>query len=67
MSSIVRESACENSFKIMSNVAKWTGHETKADKMRLTLVLTPPFYFFVFLGPYLWHMEVSRLGVESEL
>ena len=33
-----------------------------------------PFYififiylFFVFLGPYLWHMEVSRLGVKSEL
>ena len=22
---------------------------------------------FVFLGPYLWHMEVPRLGVESEL
>ena len=25
------------------------------------------FYFFVFLGPHLRHMEVSRLGVESEL
>ena len=25
------------------------------------------FYFFVFLGPHLWHMEVPRLGVESEL
>ena len=23
--------------------------------------------FFVFLGPYPWHMEVPRLGVESEL
>ena len=22
---------------------------------------------FVFLGPHLWHMEVPRLGVESEL
>ena len=22
---------------------------------------------FVFLGPHLWHMEVSRLGAESEL
>ena len=21
----------------------------------------------VFLGPHLWHMEVSRLGVESEV
>ena len=25
------------------------------------------FFFFCFLGPYLWHMEVRRLGVESEL
>ena len=25
------------------------------------------FLFFVFLGPYLWHMEVPRLGVKSEL
>ena len=25
------------------------------------------FFFFVFLGPHLWHMEVPRLGVKSEL
>ena len=25
------------------------------------------FFFFFFLGPHLWHMEVPRLGVESEL
>ena len=24
-------------------------------------------YVFCFLGPHLWHMEVPRLGVESEL
>ena len=24
-------------------------------------------FFFVFSGPYLWHMEVLRLGVELEL
>ena len=27
----------------------------------------PSFISFVFLGPYLWHMEVPRLGVELEL
>ena len=27
----------------------------------------PHILFFVFLGPYPWHMEVPRLGVESEL
>ena len=25
------------------------------------------FVFLFFLGPHLWHMEVLRLGVESEL
>ena len=25
------------------------------------------FFFLVFLGPYLWHMEFPRLGVEPEL
>ena len=25
------------------------------------------FFFFVFLGPHWWHMEVPRLGVQSEL
>ena len=25
------------------------------------------FNFFVFLGPHTWHMEVSRLGVQTEL
>ena len=25
------------------------------------------FFFFFFLGPHLWHMEVPRLGVKSEL
>ena len=25
------------------------------------------FFFFFFLGPHLRHMEVSRLGVKSEL
>ena len=24
-------------------------------------------YFFVFLGPHVQHMEIPRLGVESEL
>ena len=24
-------------------------------------------FFFVFLRPHLWHMEVPRLGVELEL
>ena len=25
------------------------------------------FFFFCFLGPYLWHMKVPRLGVKLEL
>ena len=27
----------------------------------------PPFFFLVFLRPHLWHMEGSRLRVNSEL
>ena len=27
----------------------------------------PFFFFFFFLGPHPWHMEVPRLGVQSEL
>ena len=37
----------------------------------LTVILICVFWFFfpffVFLGPYLWHMEVPRLGVQLEL
>ena len=38
----------------------------------LCVIDTPIFYFFVhfffvFLGPQLWHMEVPRLGIEWEL
>ena len=25
------------------------------------------FYFYLFLGPHLWHMKALRLGVELEL
>ena len=32
------------------------------------LILLPVMYLFAFfLGPYPWHMEVSRLGVQFEL
>ena len=26
-----------------------------------------PFFFFLFLGPHLWHLEVPSLGVDTEL
>ena len=25
------------------------------------------FFAFCFLGPYMWHMEIARVAVESEL
>jgi len=31
------------------------------------IVFTYLFLFFCFLGPHLWHIEVPRLGVQSEL
>ena len=33
----------------------------------LILLKYPIFFFFVFLGPHFWHMDVPRLGVKSEL
>ena len=33
----------------------------------ITLGPTVGFCFFVFLGLHPWHMEVPRLGVQSEL
>ena len=29
--------------------------------------LMDEFSFYLFIGPHLWHMEVPRLGIESEL
>ena len=31
------------------------------------IILTLNLFFFFFLGPHLWHVEVPRLGVKSEL
>ena len=35
--------------------------------LKILSIFSSHFFFFVFLGPHLWHMEVPRLGVESEL
>ena len=32
-----------------------------------TVAWRPFFFFFRFIGPHLWHMEVPRQGVQSEL
>ena len=37
-----------------------------ADKIKVVNQMTF-FFFFVFIGPYPWHVEVPRLGVELEL
>ena len=42
----------------------WRGKKKKEKKKKKKGILID---FFVFLGPYQQHMEVPRLGVESEL
>ena len=37
------------------------------DWMAQWLGMFGTFFFFCILGPYLWHMEVPRLGVKSDL
>ena len=39
------------------------GHDPKFISYTLVFI----FIFIVFLGPHLWHMEVSRQGVELKL
>ena len=39
-------------------------HKTSPSHCNLVMI---PSTLSVFLGPHLWHMEVPRLGVESEL
>ena len=46
--------------------AKWTQRVVKWSLWVLS-IFPFSFLFFVILGPHLWHMEVPRLGVESEL
>ena len=47
--------------------------EDKEDQTRLKAYILFPillsifFWSFIFLGPQPWHMEIPRLGVESEL
>ena len=35
--------------------------------MQFYFILINLLIYFCFKGPYLWHMEVPRVGVESEL
>ena len=34
--------------------------------LQLFIYLFIYLFIFVFLGPYLWHIEVLRLGIESD-
>ena len=42
-------------------------HSKQQGTGRIRMEASPEHFFFFFLGPYLQHMEVPRLGVESEL
>ena len=43
-------------------------HETIISSfLALKIILLFIYLFIIFLGPYLRHMEVPRLGIESEL
>ena len=42
-------------------------HLGPTQKIEDNLSVSRSYFFFFFLGPYLWHMEVPRLGVKLEL
>ena len=54
---------------IKYSVTKTMGNRTEGiiESLRPMLAVKKKFFFFVFLGPHPQHMEVPRLGVESEL
>lgn len=56
---------------MMKGVPPRTGRDGQAWQTRLAelegVVENLFFFFFFFLEPHLWHVEISRLGVESEL
>ena len=56
----------ENLKKIylFTNTLKW---ESRTLPIILYLDFMLFLFFFIFLGPHLWHMEVLRLGAKSEL
>ena len=49
-----------------------TGHPTETSRIITSVIfigkfILPSCFFLLFLGPHSWHMEVPRLGVQSEL
>ena len=57
-----------NSTKIPKLPSVWGSIEWMLERQRSVHQGCQYFIlFFVFLGPHLWHMEVPRLGIESEL
>ena len=64
--------ASKRRYKVVC-VTKQTGSEGTAEYLADPLILKSActcvffFFFWSFLGPHLRHMEVTRLGVESEL
>ena len=51
-----------NQFLYASNINKKVAFHQQS----FTLYLIVLVFFFFFLGPHLWHMDVPRLGVELE-
>ena len=57
-----------NTFIWKKKIMHLKSFQFKFNLPEFLLVLMYPFiFYFFFLGPHLWHMEVLRLGVESEL
>ena len=46
---------------------QWQQQGSASNNVWCSVAVPPLFVFFVFLGLHLWHMEVPRPGVQSEL
>ena len=57
-----------SSYVLMTVIPKTYGKKVRSEgKVASNSVVKRVLLLFVFLGPHPWHMEVPRLGVESEL
>ena len=54
----------ESELIYKSSTLKWL---TTQIYFRFSIPTSLTFYFFGFLGPHLWHMDIPSLGIELEL
>ena len=69
MSDSTQAETCISHDSLLASSPHWPhfGELSQQYRFHFDFPFTPPCLFWSFLGPHLRHMQVPRLGVESEL